>query len=249
MRVLWASREESDMSEFKKFRSFIDTIQYREKQLPSIDPRSGQFPFVTISRETGAGGHNLAAKIVEFLLKEKENPLFQGWEICDHDLCERVAQDPQLKISPQALIVSEYRSAVEDMLTQFITGESPQEKVMRKMFSLMRDLAIFGKTILIGRGSTCLTRDLPHGIHIRLVAPLSSRIALMMSAHGKDEKWAREKIAEQDKAKALLVKTFFHQDVQDPLLYDAIWNTDRVTIETIAWLIVQRIKQKAELGE
>jgi hypothetical protein len=237
------------MSEIEKLRSFVDTIQYREKQLPSIDPQSGQFPFVTISRETGAGGHNLADKIVELILEEKENPLFQGWQICDHDLCERVAQDPQLRISPQALIISEYRSAVEDMLTQLITGESPQEKVIRKMFLLMRDLAVFGKTILIGRGSTCLTRDLPHGIHIRLVASLPSRIALMMRAHGKDEKWAREKIAEQDKAKASLVKTFFHRDVQDPLLYDAIWNTDRVEIEAIAWFVVQRIKQKAELGK
>ena len=143
---------------------------------------------------------------------------------------------------------SEYRSPTEDLISQFVTGESTQEKVLKKMFLLLRNLAIFGKTIIIGRGAVCLTRDLPYGIHVRLVASLPSRIALMMKTHGKDEKWARETIREQDKAKAALSKTFFNRDIQDPLLYDSVWNTDRVTIDDIAHVLIDMIEKKAGRG-
>lgn len=237
------------MSEIEKLKSFVDSVQYRQKQLHSIDPKNGRYPFVTISRETGAGGHNLAAAILDLIAKEKSDPLFEGWDICDQGICHSISQDPKLRVSLEALLVSEYRSPAEDFITQFITGESTQEKVLRKMFRLIRDLALYGKSIIIGRGSACLTHDLPYGIHVRLVASLPSRIALMMKAHNRDEKWARATILEQDKAKASLTKTFFHRDIQDPLLYDCVWNTDRVGIEEIAHVIVDMIKQKAAVAK
>ena len=233
------------MGEIDKLAAFIDGVQYREKQLHTIDPAKGRFPFVTISRETGAGGHNLASKIVELMVNEKDNPLFEGWQVCDQEICHRIAQDPKLNVSLESLLISEYRSPAEDLISQFITGESAQEKVFKKMFRVIRDLALFGKTVIVGRGATCLTRDLPYGIHVRLVASLPSRIALMMDSHGKDEKWAHETIQREDKAKASLVKTFFVRDIRDPLLYDCVWNTDRVAIDHIARVIIEMIKQKS----
>ena len=41
------------------------------------------FPFVTISRQAGAGGHLLSYIILTELLKSKENDLFQGWHVFD----------------------------------------------------------------------------------------------------------------------------------------------------------------------
>lgn len=236
------------MGEIEKLRSFVDCVQYREKQLESIDPRKGRFPFVTISRETGAGGHNLAVKILELIANEKKEPLFDGWQICDQEICHKISQDPKLRVSLESLLISEFRSPTEDMIAQFITGESTQEKVLRKMFRLVRDLALYGKSIVVGRGAVCFTNDLPYGIHVRLVASLASRIDLMMKAHNRDEKWARETIREQDKSKASLTKTFFHRDIQDPLLYDSVWNTDRVSIDEIARVIIEMIKKKAALA-
>lgn len=235
------------MGEIEKLKSFLDCVHYREKHLPDIDPAMGRYPFVTISRETGAGGHNLADKILELIAVESTDALFQGWQCCDQELCHRIAQDPKLKGSSDGLLVSEYHSQTEDLISQILTGTPPQDKALKKMFRLIRDLALFGKTIIIGRGSTCLTRDLPYGVHVRLVASMRSRVALMMKAHGQDEKWATEKIKEQDRAKAALVRTFFHKDIEDPLLYDAVWNTDRVEVGDIAQVIVGMIRKKAAL--
>ena len=90
-----------------------------------------------------------------------------------------------------------------------------------------------------------MTRDLPLGIHVRLEAPIESRVRRIMQSLGLSEKKAREEIAEKDKAKAELVKTFFHKDLRDPLLFDVLWNTDRVPLEEISKTLIEMIRDKA----
>jgi cytidylate kinase len=131
------------------------------------------------------------------------------------------------------------------MLSQLIHGGSSQDLVVKKMFHLMRTFALHGKVIFVGRGSTFLTRDLPLGIHVRLEAPMELRVKRMMSALGLDAKKTREAIDAKDKAKAGLVKIFFNKDIRDPLLYDVLWNTDRVSIDEIAKLLIEMIRDKA----
>ena len=233
------------MTEIHKLASFVDSLHYHEKNGPGIDPKKGRFPFVAISRQAGAGGQALATLLDEKIQKLHPEPLFRGWQLCTQELCHMVAQDPKLKDLVESLQRTEYHSHAEDIIAQFIYGGSSQDLVVKKMFHLMRTFALHGKVIFVGRGSSFLTRDLPLGIHIRLEAPMESRIKRMMPEFGPDEKHVRQVIEEKDKAKAELVKTFFHKDIRDPLLYDMVWNTDRVPIEEIAKLLIEMIRDKA----
>ncbi len=233
------------MTEIHKLASFVDSLHYREKEGPPIYPKKGCFPFVTISRQAGAGGHALAALLNEKIQGLHSDPLFRGWQLCDQELCHQVSQDPALTKAVETLRTTEYHSQAEDMISQLIYGGSSQDLVVKKMFHLMRAFAIHGKVILVGRGSTCLTRDLPLGIHVRLEASIESRVRRMMQGLSLDEKKARGMIDEQDRAKAELVKTFFHKDIRDPMLYDALWNTDRIPMEEIAKLLIEMLRDKA----
>ena len=232
------------MSEIQKLASFVDSLHYREQAGPQIDPKKGCFPFVTISRQSGAGGNALAAILDEKIQKLQSEPLFRGWQLCGPQLRQMLSQDPALKNMVESLRQTEYHSHAEDFLSQFIYGGSSQDVVIKKMFHLMRAFAIHGKVIFVGRGSTFLTRDLPLGIHIRLEASMESRIKRMMPEFGPDEKKVRKLIEEKDKAKAELVKTFFNKDIHDPLLYDICWNTDRVPIEEISKFLIEMIRDK-----
>jgi cytidylate kinase len=233
------------MTEIHKLASFVDSLHYHEKTGPAIDPQKGRFPFVAISRQTGAGGQALATLLADKIQKLHTESLFQGWQLCNQELCHMVAQDPKLKDMVESLRRTEYHSHAEDMLAQFIYGGASQDLVIKKMFQLMRTFALHGKVILVGRGSSFLTRDLPLGIHVRLEASMESRIKRMMNAFDLTEKKARETVEEKDKAKAELVKTFFHKDIRDPLLYDVIFNTDRIPIGGIAKLLIEMIRDKA----
>ena len=233
------------MTEIHKLASFIDSLHYHEKNGPAIDPKKGCFPFVAISRQAGAGGQALATLLTEKIQKLHAEPLFQDWQLCNQELCQMVAQDPKLKDMVESLRRTEYHSHAEDMIAQFIYGGASQDLVIKKMFHLMRTFALHGKVILVGRGSTFLPRDLPLGIQVRLEASMESRIKRMMPVFGPDAKKVRQGIEEKDKAKAELVKTFFHTDIRDPLLYDMTFNTDRVPIEEIAKLLIEMIRDKA----
>lgn len=233
------------MTEINKLASFVDSLRYHEKSGPTIDPKKGRFPFITISRQAGAGGNALASALEEKILKLHAEPLFQGWQLCGPQLREMLSQDPSLKNMVESLRRTEYHSHAEDFIAQCIYGGSSQDVVIKKMFHLMRAFAIHGKVIFVGRGSTLLTRDLPLGIHVRLEASMESRVKRLMPAFGPDEKKVRQVIEEKDKAKAELVKTFFNKDVHDPLLYDVRWNTDRVPIGEIAKLLIEMIRDKA----
>jgi cytidylate kinase len=233
------------MTEIHKLTSFIDSLHYREQTGPQIDPQKGCFPFITISRQAGAGGNALAAALEQKIQKLQGEPLFRGWQLCGQQLCEMVAQESKLRDLVDSVRRVEYHSQAEDMIAQLIHGGSSQDLVVKKMFHLIRTFAIHGKVIFVGRGSTHLTQDLPLGIHVRLEASMESRIKRMMADFGPDEKKVRQVIEEKDKAKAVLVKTFFNKDVGNPLLYDVQWNTDRVSIDEIAKILIEMIRDKA----
>ena len=70
-------------------------------------------------------------------------------------------------------MTEEYRTRAEDFVSVLL-GKSFQDEVQKKISVAIRELALVGKAILIGRGGACITGDLHPGVHVRLVAPLTS---------------------------------------------------------------------------
>ncbi|OGS02535.1 MAG: hypothetical protein A3G41_08470 [Elusimicrobia bacterium RIFCSPLOWO2_12_FULL_59_9] len=203
------------------------------------------YPFVTISRQAGAGGRKFVQALLTRLEALPEKPLFQGWQSFDKELCEKVAQDPAIKVSFQALVTEKFRNDLEDDLSQIIADESPQLKVHRKIFSIIDGLAAVGKAVIVGRGGACLTRNHPLGIHIRLVASRKSCVERIMEQMGTGRREAERWIVEQDNARAKLIRSYFDKNIDDPLLYDAIFNSDAAPFDMMASAVISMIEYKA----
>jgi len=202
-------------------------------------------PFVTISRQTGAGGHTLA-RVLAQAMRQGDDPLFQGWQVFDRELCETLMRDPKLRVSIQSLLTEAYRSQIEDAIFSLLGGETPRDVVVRKLFETIRALAAIGRVIIVGRAGMCVTRGLPDGVHLRLVAPEPVRIARMRERLHVGEHAAREMIGAQDHDRARLVRDHCHRDIDDPLLYDATWNTQTVPFEAIAASLIALIRHRAD---
>jgi cytidylate kinase len=101
-----------------------------------------------------------------------------------------------------------------------------------------------GKVILMGRGGVSITRDLASGVHIRLVAPRDTRVQRTMGNLGISEKEAARWVDDQDRSRARMVKSRFKQNIDDPLLYDAVWNTDTVPLDAIARYVTEMVRGK-----
>jgi len=204
-----------------------------------------KYPFVTISRQAGAGGHSLCAALQHLLESSPHDPFLMGWRLLDakavHDLLQR---DSHLEVPLRTLDDEEYHSGIEDLVYNLIAHRVPQDMVIHKTFMLIRSLARQGKVIILGRGAACLTADLPTGIHVRLVAPWTDRVQRMSQlGHLSDDAAARS-VAEQDTFRLRLVRDCFGKDVNDPLLYHCLWNTHMVPIDEIARRILQMIRER-----
>lgn len=205
-------------------------------------------PFVTISRQSGAGGRVLARALLDRTADARPKALFDGWSLFDDRLAELVAANPALKVSLRGLAEEEFASEIQDMVSSWIGGLSPQSLVVAHLFKVIRGLAQQGKVIIVGRAGACLTRSLPLGVHLRLMAPLDVRVRRVRAVLGVSEKEARRVVTDRDRARAALVKTYFRQNIDDPLLYDLVWNTDTVPLEVIASTTLRAVESLARRG-
>ncbi|MBL8023041.1 MAG: cytidylate kinase-like family protein [Elusimicrobia bacterium] len=205
-------------------------------------------PFITISRQTGAGGYAIARALLEKTRSCRPQTIFGGWALFNERLAEVVADNPSLKVSLRGLAEEEFASGIQDMVSSWIAGLSPQSVVVSHLFKVIRSLAGGGKVIIVGRAGACLTRPLMGGLHLRLVASLPTRVRRVMALRGVSEKDARQSILARDRARAALVKNYFHRDIEDPLLYDLVWNTETVGASAIAATTLRAVEAVVRQG-
>jgi cytidylate kinase len=141
--------------------------------------RRAAAPFVTISRQAGAGGRSLAIRLAERL--NEIDPGQLPWTVWDNELVERVAAEHHLPKARVAALEDERPSWLEEALASLaISGgkSAPGElAVYHLVAATIRALGELGRVIIVGRGGAHVTRDMPGGLHVRLVAPLEFRVA------------------------------------------------------------------------
>ena len=132
-------------------------------------------PFITISRQAGARGRTFARRLAERLnaIEPAEHP----WTVWDRELVEKIAAESHFSAELIESIEGHRRRWWEELAANW--SEPDEFQVYRRVAAAIRALAKAGRAIIVGRGGVYATSDLPGGIHLRLVAPLASRIAHM----------------------------------------------------------------------
>jgi len=210
-------------------------------------PPSGN-PFITISRQAGAGGHFLSDALVAEFKKRKDEPLFQGWHVFDRELTEVIAQDPLLHQELNGLLAERYHSELREFVDSLFTGATEQYKFYKQAYRVAYALAAVGKVILLGRGGGYVTQRLPGGLHLQLIAPEPQRILRIMNKFKIPRADAQKLIGQRDVDRNKLVKSFFGHDINDPLQYDMVWNTGRVDLREMVAVVTQMVIFRAELA-
>ncbi len=224
---------------------YLDSVAYRMELAPNPPP-FGHSPFVTISRQAGADGHALARAILE-ALGRRHGEAFEGWEVFDKYLFQMLAEDPRLKAPMRYLLDEEYHSRATDYFEQLFGWYTPQDVLTARILRSVRAIAGAGKVVIVGRAGATATADMRGGIHVRLVASEERRIALLRRRTGLDDKRAKSRLAELDEGRRRMIREHFKRDVSDPLLYDAVFNEDRLPTSEIAEWIADEVEKKAAL--
>jgi cytidylate kinase len=200
--------------------------------------------FVTISRQSGTGAHTLADSIISAFGDRDDPGVFSGWRVYDRSICDIVARDPRFSRSLDDLLQEEYRAKSSDMFHQLVHASVDQSAVMDRVLLVVRAIAGMGKAIIIGRGGSQVTRDLPHGISMRLVADTPDRVAATMKRFGLTEREATADIKRRDSGRQRMIMEKFGVDVADPGEYDVTWNTGEVSHDEIGHATAELIRSR-----
>ena len=218
-----------------------------------VDFHDTGFPFITISRQAGTNAHALGRYII-MRLAEFENPdLNTGWDLFDQKLCALIAQNKSLDADYDTLVNEKYRAeGLHRMIYEMLIGTPQQYKIQKKIEEVIRLLARLGKVVIIGRAGFHVTRDLPGGIHIRLIASEGYRVHALMQQDHISEEQAVKNVRAIDAERANFLKSFHNLNIRDNTHFDIIWNIERVQTSEIltamAELIRIRIKHFREKG-
>jgi len=109
--------------------------------------------------------------------------------------------------------------------------------------------ALRGDVVLRGWGATCLLRPVRHVVRVRVTRPFAQRVAWLMDHLGTDDRDAAEaEVRRSDHAHAARMNAQFGVTWGDPLLYDMVLNTDRISVDGCAAQVLQLARQ-AEFQE
>jgi len=199
--------------------------------------------FVTISRQTGAGGIAIGEKLAIYL--DQHWPGVCSWTVFDKNLVDEIIKDhDSLKSTIAPFLQEKAVSEIEDMLEEMLGVHPAKSILVSDTNATILRLARMGRVILVGHGSANITNQIPGGVHVRLVGSFEKRKEYTKEYLKCDEKQAIDIIDKEDKGREEYLKQNFGQDIHDLLRYDVVINTDLVSFDQAASLIGALVIQK-----
>jgi len=189
-------------------------------------------PCLFVSRETGAGGGEIARRAAERL----------NWHLLDKEILDQLSS--QYGTSRVMLDVIDEKKIdwLADILNGWVEGNGfSQLAHVHRLHRLFVAAARQGSVVIIGRGARFM---LPRqtGFSVRIIAPLHERVNRIVARRGVSSREARAYIERMDKQRDGFLKKYFHHDVTNPHLHDLVINTEQLGDESSLNLLLSGVQ-------
>lgn len=222
-------------------------VNYWKQQKETLETpeTKSHMPFITISREFGCCGYDVAQKIVEIMNNEyKPEPL---WAAYDRSLIDKVTEDLGLSTSLVETLTGNARNALTNLFQTTFSSFPPQVAVYKRMAQTIAMIAANGNAVIVGRGSNMITRKIEGGFNVRIVAPVHWRAELMADKMKLSKADTLKTLEEKEKQRQSFFREFLKFDVADPHNYHLLINNSHFSTEEVARMIIDGLKVKGLL--
>jgi cytidylate kinase len=182
---------------------------------------------ITISREMGSGGIPIAHRAADEL----------GYTLVDGEALRKIAD--QYGLSQEAF------DQADEHPPAFVAEKDVRLLVDLHQIELMiLDYALKGDVIIYGRGGQDLLKKIKSVFRIRIVAPFEERVERWAEREWLDPDLARVLVRKSDQQRGGFIKYYFDRDWENPLDYDLVINTQRLSEEKAIELICDGVKDR-----
>ncbi|MFM7149877.1 MAG: AAA family ATPase, partial [Gemmataceae bacterium] len=184
---------------------------------------------IAISREAGSGGSNIAKELSRRL----------GWPLYDHELLTRISEEKGLHQKLVERLDERAMNWLEEVVESFSSSPTTSERTYLKgLLEILAGLARVGHCIIVGRGGAQILPP-ETTLRVRVVAPLPQRVAKIEESmhfnHDQAAKW----VEHTDRDRKKFIERHFQTNPSDPLGYDLVLNTERLSMEECAAIIIK----------
>ena len=214
---------------------------------------------ITISRQYGSGGDEIAIKLAERL----------GYEHVNKELISEIARRAKVPETEVERLDERGEGAISRFLSKLFSSDrylsylgtaywemsvpcylescAPdmgflnREDYLKFIEAAISDLYRRGNVVIVGRGGQVILKDKPGVVHVRVVAPLNARVRRVAVILGVSEEEAARIVKERERCREEFLRQMFGIDPNDPTLYHLVINTGAVeewkSVELIASLV------------
>lgn len=179
---------------------------------------------ITISREMGSGGIPIAHEAAEKL----------GYTLVDGEAIQSVA-------AKYGLTPEQFEIADEKPPAFVETVDSQIEVNLNQIELIILEYALKGNIIIYGRGGQDLLDGIKSVLRVRIVAPFEERVERWAEREWLDPDLARITVRKCDQQRAGFIKYYFDRDWDDPMHYDLLINTSKLSEDMAVQLICDAI--------
>jgi cytidylate kinase len=204
-------------------------------------------PIVTISRQYGSGGSEVAERVATAL----------GWHLYDNAMVtevarrlglsteevsareERVPSLPERIASAMALGVPEVMPTVADLAT-----EPSEERIVEVTKRVIEEAVHAGPAVLVGRGAQCMLAARADALHVFCYAPPDALVSYVITNLGVAPGDARRTVDAKNHEREQYVKRYWKRNWRDLANYHLCVNTAWLGLDGAAEVIVQLARER-----
>ena len=200
---------------------------------------------ITINREAGSGGKEIAEKLGELLGvkvygKEILATIREKYNLTEEDVEKIKATKPGW----WADFCRFYKQFGTTAAIAYESFEVDSKQLYQEEEQLLKDLASQESCIIVGRTGFHIFKDNPDAMRLLIIANPECRVKRLMERQNVDEQGAREIMERADKARENYTKSFAGTSRYDARNYDMVINVSGFTTDQVARFLAENVRRK-----
>ena len=188
-----------------------------------------------VARQVGA--------TVEALHEREERPPTKGerfsrllQRILERSAVSGAGGDPYFGPGVAAFLTEEYEDLPQPTITK--GHELEDEAYIEAVHTVLEEMAESGNTVIVGRGSHVILRDLPNVLRVGVVSEYEDRIMTIMNRERLSREEAESTVAARDAARAYYFQRFLGLENPDaPELFHMVVNVSEIGLDYAADMV------------
>ncbi|MFC1878013.1 AAA family ATPase [Thermodesulfobacteriota bacterium] len=189
---------------------------------------------ITVSREPGSDGSNIAKQLAEKL----EFVLF------NQEVLHSMAKSADVSAQLLKTLDEKGLSVLEDWISSLVLDRHLwPDQYLKQLMKVIGTIGKHGRAVIVGRGANFILPP-DNCFRVRVVSPQQMRIRHVIKNFNISEDEARRHVIRTESDRRAFIRKYFNAKIADPVNYDMVINTSTVGVDNAAGAIAAAIGAK-----